>query len=205
MRFANVFLQLQISDSAEDLITAWKAAVDDRLVCARPLTGGRSLTMKVQEVMTEGVKTCGSEANLATAAAIMWNADCGVLPVVDGGKVVGVITDRDMAIALGTRPTTAAEIQVGDVMSAGVQVCKPDDDIDTALKTMQREKIHRLPVVKDGGEVVGILSMRDVALRAENVTGHKANALTYEDVVNTLKAICEPRHAVETKKQKAAS
>src|SRR5687767_2241764 len=104
MRFANVFLQLQISDLAEDLINDWKTEVDDRLVCERPLTGGRSLKMKVQEVMTEGVKTCGSDANLATAAAIMWNADCGVLPVVDDGKVIGVITDRDMAIALGTRP-----------------------------------------------------------------------------------------------------
>jgi CBS domain-containing protein len=161
--------------------------------------------MKVQELMTERVKTCGADANLATAAAIMWDADCGVLPVVDGGKLVGIITDRDLAIALGTRQMTAAQIQVGDVMSTDVQACTPDDEIHTALQTMRKEKVRRLPVTKTGGEVVGILSLNDVALRAVHFTGQKATAPSYEDVVDTLKAICEPRHGVETKKQKAAS
>jgi predicted transcriptional regulator len=86
-----------------------------------------------------------------------------------------------------------------------VQACTPDDEIHTALQTMRKEKVRRLPVTKTGGEVVGILSLNDVALRAVHFTGQKATAPSYEDVVDTLKAICEPRHGVETKKQKAAS
>jgi CBS domain-containing protein len=164
------------------------------------------MNMKVQEIMRERVETCVANNNLAAAAAIMWNADCGVLPIVaDGRKVIGVLTDRDIAIAVGTRQKNAAEITISEVMSKNVHSCSPDDDIHAALKTMRKEKVRRLPVVNEEGALEGILSMNDVALHAENFNGHKTTALSYEDVVNTLKAVCEHRHLVETKKQKAAS
>src|SRR5688572_6382781 len=102
------------------------------------------MNMKVQEIMRERVETCVANNNLAAAAAIMWNADCGVLPIVaDGRKVIGVLTDRDIAIAVGTRQKNAAEITISEVMSKNVHSCSPDDDIHAALKTMRKEKVRR--------------------------------------------------------------
>src|SRR5262245_8275542 len=98
--------------------------------------------MKVQDVMTRSVKSCGPDTNLAQAAAIMWENDCGVLPIVaEGGQVIGILTDRDIAIALGTQERVASTIPVIEVMSVGLHSCSPIDDIHAALKTMSKEKI----------------------------------------------------------------
>lgn len=147
--------------------------------------------MKVHDVMTEDVKTCTPETNLAAAAAIMWENDCGALPIVaDGEKAIGVITDRDIAIALGTRNKQAAEIPVKDVMSGKLFAASPDEDIHAALKLMRKEKVHRLPVIDSQGKLEGILSLNDVALHAMHPNGKTTPALNYEDVVSTLKAVC---------------
>jgi CBS domain-containing protein len=155
----------------------------------------KELQMKVQDVMTETVTTCRPETNLAEAAALMWQIDCGTLPVVaDGGKVVGIITDRDIAIAAGTRNLAPSQIPVGDVMSKTVYDCAPEDNIHSALKTMRKDRIRRLPAVDEEGRLRGILSMNDVVLHAEKLDGRKTIDLSYDDAVNTLKAICEHRH-----------
>jgi CBS domain-containing protein len=147
--------------------------------------------MKVQDVMTENVKACFPDTNLAAAAALMWDADCGVLPVVvDGGIPVGVITDRDIAIAAGTKGRPAQEIRVDEVMTAQLFACAPDDDVHSALKLMRKDKVRRLPVVTDDGVLKGILSLNDVALEARKDNPE----LDYDDVVSTLKAVCEHRH-----------
>lgn len=151
--------------------------------------------MKVQDVMTEQVKSCWPDTSLAAAAAMMWENDCGVLPVVaDGGKAIGVITDRDIAIAVGTRNKIASDVPVKEVMSAQLYTASPEDDIHTALKLMRKEKVHRLPVVNNDGVLKGILSLNDVALQAAHADGKKTTELNYEDVVSTLKAVCEHRH-----------
>ena len=156
--------------------------------------------MKVHDVMTEDVKTCRPETNLAAAAAIMWENDCGALPIVaDGEKAIGMITDRDVAIALGTRNMQAAEIPVKEVMSGKLFAASPDDDIHAALKLMRKEKVHRLPVIDSQGKLQGILSLNDVALHAMHPNGKTTPALNYEDVVSTLKAVCEHRHPIGKK------
>lgn len=148
--------------------------------------------MKVQEVMTEDVKACFPDTNLATAAALMWENDCGILPViVDGKNPVGVITDRDIAIAVGTKGRSPKDVRVDEVIHGPVVACTPDDDIHTALKTMRKEKLRRLPVVTDDGVLTGILSLNDVVLHAQK--GNKE--LDYDDVLSTFKAICEHPHA----------
>lgn len=147
--------------------------------------------MKVKEVMTEDVKACFPDTNLAAAAAVMWQLDCGVLPVViEGGKAVGVITDRDIAIAAGTRGRLPQEIRVGDVAHGPVIRCAPDDDVQTALRAMREEKVRRLPVLTYDGVLKGIVSINDVVLHAQK--GNKE--LDYDDVVSTLKALCEHPH-----------
>jgi CBS domain-containing protein len=147
--------------------------------------------MKVHEVMTNDVKACFPDTNLSAAAAIMWQNDCGILPVViNGGNAVGVITDRDIAIAVGTRGRAPQEIRVDEVIHGPVIACTPDDDVHSALKTMRKDKVRRLPVLSDEGVLKGILSLNDIVIHAQK--GNKE--LDYDDVVSTFKAICEHPH-----------
>jgi CBS domain-containing protein len=145
--------------------------------------------MKVHDVMTQDVRTCRPETNLAQAAIQMWNGDFGVLPVVaDGGKVVGMITDRDICMAAATKHRDPAKIRVGEVMTGQVYGCSPDTDIHEALKIMQQRQVRRLPIINaDDKRLAGILSMNDVTLKAK---GEGETELSARDVENTLKAIC---------------
>jgi CBS domain-containing protein len=150
--------------------------------------------MKVEDVMTSDVKTCRPDINLAAVAAMMWEYDIGALPVVDdSGRAMGMITDRDVAIAVATKGRSASEIPASDVISGRVYPCHPNDDIRTALKTMRHEKVRRLPVVNDSGMLQGILCMNDIVLRAEEARGKREPELSYEDAMSTFKAICEHR------------
>jgi CBS domain-containing protein len=147
--------------------------------------------MKVQEVMTQDVKACFPDTNLAAAAVLMWENDCGILPVVaNGGNTVGVITDRDIAIAVGTRGRAPQELRVDEVIQGPVVACSLDDDVHTALKTMRKDKLRRLPVLNSEGELKGILSINDLVVHSQK--GNKE--LDYDDVVSTFKAICEHPH-----------
>ena len=147
--------------------------------------------MKVQEVMTRTARACAPDADLATAAMILWDHDCGVAPVVDAaGKVVGVITDRDICMAAATKLRSPAEITVGEVISGRAHTCRPEDDLSAALQTMRAERVRRLPVVDDEGTLQGILSINDLVLRAGEGAGGKATGLTDGEVMGTLRAVC---------------
>jgi CBS domain-containing protein len=144
--------------------------------------------MRVKEVMVGTPISCNTETNLASAVEMLWIRNCGMLPVVgNDGKVVGVVTDRDICIALGTRDQLPGEVTVGEVMSGKLFFCAPDDDVRSALDTMRREKVRRLPVVGNDGIIQGVLSMDDLV----HLAGDRSRMaeLTYEDVLNTFKAI----------------
>lgn len=146
--------------------------------------------MKVRDLMTKTVACCLPETNLAAAGALMWEIDCGVLPVVnDQRKVIGMLTDRDACIALTTKDRRAAAIKVSEVVTSHTVVCHSDDDIATVLEIMGREKVHRLPVVNGLGILEGIISMNDIVLRAEKEVGRRRPPVSYEDVVLTLQEI----------------
>lgn len=150
--------------------------------------------MKVKEVMTEKPKTCTLTDNLAQVARLMWEADCGIVPVVaEGGRVVALITDRDICMASMTKGRNVSNIAVEDVVSGKVFTCKPNDDIHIALDTMRENKVRRLPVIAADGTLQGMLSMNDVMLRAEEARDKKAPDVSYGDVVNTYKSICQHR------------
>jgi CBS domain-containing protein len=154
--------------------------------------------MKVQDVMTHDVQTCRPETNLADAAMRMWRGDCGILPVVAAdGKIVGVITDRDICMAAATKHRDPANIRVKEVISGKVFGCSPDTDIREALKIMHQKQVRRLPIISaEDGRLAGILSMNDVALKAK--ADRKAE-LSAEDVENTLRAICTHRPVAQAK------
>jgi CBS domain-containing protein len=146
-------------------------------------------TMKVREVMTRNPKFCGPDGTLAEAARIMANVDCGVLPVVDDrARVVGILTDRDVCLAIGSKDRLPSEILVKEIMKPKVLACGAQDDVHTALRTMEKSKVRRLPVLDDDGKLEGILSMDDIVLHAGEIKKRKED-LTYGEAVTTLKAI----------------
>lgn len=147
--------------------------------------------MKIKELMTTDVKTCTPDTTVAEAAHLMWDGDCGILPVVDDGELVGVVTDRDLYIALATQNARASQLKVGAVASKQLATCAPEDDVQAALATMRHARVRRLPVVGFGGTVLGILSMNDILLAAG--AGKEVRS---EDVVATLQAICAHHHPV---------
>jgi CBS domain-containing protein len=144
--------------------------------------------MKVQDVMVKGVRCCKPDTNLAAVTQIFWEQGCGALPVVENGRVIGMITDRDVSIALGTRNAKAGDTFVREVALPKVFFCLPQDDIHTALNTMRAQQVRRLPVVDHEGALNGILSLDDLVLDAGDKITDK---LTYTDVVDTLKSIYE--------------
>lgn len=140
--------------------------------------------MKVQDVMTTAVRSCPPTANLAEVAAIMWEADCGIVPVVnERAEVLGVVTDRDIAIALGTRGTPAAQVHASEAMSVPVVCCVPEDTVTAALAQMQKHRVHRLPVTGIGGVLLGVLSLNDVVR-------HAPAAAAKDPVIAALRGIC---------------
>lgn len=156
--------------------------------------------MKAQDVMTRDAQSCRPETSIAQAAVLMWDYDCGALPVVDdSNRVVGMITDRDIAIAASTKGRLATEITVGEVMSGNVYACATDEDIKSALNTMRREKVRRLPVISDGGKLAGILSINDFVLRADEARGRQAPEISYEDVITAFKDVCEHPRAYQAR------
>ena len=150
--------------------------------------------MNVQDIMTSDVQCCGPDTNLAAAAKMMWDSDCGALPVLNvQGQVMGMITDRDICMAAATKNKPAWDITVWETVSGKVYTCHMSDDVHTALDIMKREKVRRLPVVDEDGILQGIVAINDFVLLAGEAKGGKAPALSYEDVVRTMKAISAHR------------
>ncbi len=153
--------------------------------------------MKVQDIMTSDVQCCGPDTNLAAAAKMMWDSDCGALPVLNvGGQVMGMITDRDICMAAATKNKPASGITVWETVSGKAHTCHLSDDVHTALDIMKREKIRRIPVVDEDGMLQGIVAMNDFVLLAGEAKEGKAPAVSYEDVVRTMKAISSHRMLV---------
>jgi CBS domain-containing protein len=145
---------------------------------------------KVSEVMTAAVKSCPAASSVNDAAQIMWENDCGCVPVVDeDARVVGIVTDRDLAMATYTQGRPLFDIVIEPVMSKKVVTCGPDDTVSFALKLMRDARVHRLPVVDDAGKLVGVLSLSDISREIEiDSAGARSNpAIELADVVVTIR------------------
>jgi CBS domain-containing protein len=140
--------------------------------------------MKVNDIMTRNPLTCTPDTTAAEAAHLMWEADCGILPVIKDGEIDGVVTDRDLYVALATRNEPASNLRVGGVTTKSIVTCAPDNDVHQALALMKQERVRRIPVV-EGAAVVGIVSINDLIRIADN-----SGAVTSEQVLDVLKAIC---------------
>lgn len=149
--------------------------------------------MQVREVMQTAVRSCGPGTTVAEAGVVMFRADCGVLPVTDDTKkLLGMVTDRDITVALCTRGKKAHELTIQEIISNGPVTCRVEDDLRTAMHKMADAQIRRIPVVSSDGQLEGVLSINDIILHAKA----RGNGLTYPDVMETLKAICTHRETV---------
>ncbi len=140
--------------------------------------------MKVSQLMTSQPEVCTTTATLNDAAHVMWENDCGFVPIVDDEqRVVGALTDRDALMAAYTRGARLSELPVAVAMSTEVVSCTTDDTIERAEALMRRHSIRRLPVVDKSKRLIGLLSLNDLATK-------RAPQL---DVAETLSAISAPR------------
>ena len=146
--------------------------------------------MKVKDIMTQSAVCCSADTNVGAAVELMWTRNCGMLPVVGiDRKLLGVVTDRDICIAMGTRNRLAGELTVGEIATRNVSTCKPDDEIHEALGTMADRKVRRLPVVDDEGIPQGILSMDDIITHGDMNKWEGCCELSSEEIIRSLKKL----------------
>jgi CBS domain-containing protein len=124
--------------------------------------------MKVKDAMTHDVRVANPNETIQQAAQMMASLDAGVLPVGDDGQLVGMITDRDIAIR-GVAQGKGPNAKVREVMTEDVKYCFDDDDIEEVTRNMGDNQVRRLPVVNRNKSLVGILSLGDVALTQEGI------------------------------------
>jgi CBS domain-containing protein len=157
--------------------------------------------MKVKEVMMMTPYACHPETNLGAATELMWKGNCGFLPVLESsGRIKGVITDRDICVALGTRNTPAGSVTVGDVMHGKLFTCMPEDDVHVGLQVMREGHVRRLPVINAGGKLVGVLSLHDIVLKAQPTHAGQEPELSADEVMRTYRAIMQKELPMAAKK-----
>ncbi len=149
--------------------------------------------MKVSELMTKTVKSCGGDDTLERAAQIMWENDCGCVPLVDAnGRMTGIITDRDICMATYTQGKPLSQMRVSSVASKIVFAARETDPVETAEHLMRQKQVHRVPVLDDEGRLTGLLSINDLARHVHRSAGSKANGLSSEGIAQTIAAISQP-------------
>ncbi len=153
--------------------------------------------MKVEQLMTRNIETCRSDDRLNRAAQIMWEHDCGIVPVLAAGNgaghVVGMLTDRDICMAAYTQGRALGAIPVASAMSPQVYSCRPTDALAVALKVMETNQIHRLPVLDQHEQLVGMLSLADIAREARHEHGTPRPQVTDTALAETVEAISASR------------
>ena len=152
--------------------------------------------MKVKSIMSTDVASCQPGDPTYAAARLMWDNDCGVVPVVDGesGRLEGVVTDRDLCMA--AMIFNAGPQPVSDVMAHDVHTCHIDDDVRDVHATMRENKVRRVPVVDDEQHLVGLVSLRDLAVEAFDSRSAAATK-RQRDVARTLSEVSQPYNGVE--------
>jgi CBS domain-containing protein len=131
----------------------------------------------VEDVMTRDVRSMSPQQTLCEAAKLMDELNVGVVPVCEGDRLVGVVTDRDIVVRGLARDLDPLQAQLSDVMSGHVRTARPDDDVDEVLSEMANAQIRRMPVVDGNEKLVGILSIGDIAAKSPDDEGDVAMSL----------------------------
>lgn len=151
--------------------------------------------MRIREVMTHPAVTCPLNVNLDAAARLMWEYDCGIIPVVDdNGQLAGVVTDRDICMAGYTQGRPLASIPVTSAMASRVFSVRAEDALETAEDVMRMNQVRRVPVIDADGRPVGVVAMNDLV----RLAAHTKKGALDRSVIDTLAAVCQPRSPVLT-------
>lgn len=145
--------------------------------------------MRIDQLMSQPIFSCGLHDTLARAAELMQEHDCGVVTVVnEHGKLLGILTDRDICMTAYSEDSPLSSIEARNAMTQSVHRCKRDDSIEHAEKLMAEHQISRIPVVDSDDKPIGLLSIHDLARHAAS-TGHNQR-----QVLETMAAIVEQKH-----------
>ncbi|MES2178212.1 MAG: CBS domain-containing protein [Gemmatimonadota bacterium] len=155
--------------------------------------------MKVSEIMTASPTCCAPTDSLREVAQIMRACDCGAVPVVQDDRVVGIVTDRDLAIR-AVAEGKSADTKVSEVLTASPCCCSPNEDVDEVSRTMSEKQIRRVVIVDASGCCVGIVSQADLARAAQ--TGSQ---LSDREVGIVVERISEPQQASNSSSAPPAS
>jgi CBS domain-containing protein len=123
---------------------------------------------RIRELMTENPRTVSSDATVVEAARVMRDDDVGLVPVVDGDRLVGTVTDRDIAIRVVTEERDPSSTTVREIASTDLVTIDPEQDLGEALRLMAQHQVRRLPVVEEDGRLVGIVAQADVARHGDD-------------------------------------
>jgi len=154
------------------------------------------MNMKVRDLMSTNVAYAKTDDSLSRAARLMWECDCGAVPVVQEGsdRVISMITDRDICMAAWTRDRAPSAILVSEAMSQDLVHCTADDDVASAERLMRLKQIRRIPVLNSARNLVGIISLADIVAQPQT-DGARRNELVRAptEIAATLASICQPR------------
>jgi CBS domain-containing protein len=140
------------------------------------------------------VVCCAIDDTMDRAALLMWDNDCGAIPVVGAdGRLAGIVTDRDICMAALFQGRALRDVSVSDAMTRDLATCHPNDSLLDAEHLLGIRQVHRLPVVNERDEPVGMLSVSDIARIAGKNGKGRIGAAPNGEFVSTLAAICEPR------------
>lgn len=145
--------------------------------------------MQITDVMTQGVQTVDSNAPAIEAAAKMREFDIGSLPVCDGERLEGLLTDRDIAVRLVAAGLDASTTKVSEIMTPGATYCFDDQTLEEAAAVMEAHQIRRLPILTRNKHLIGVLSLGDLAVRT---LGTEDRDLA-DDALEDISAPSEPK------------
>ena len=129
---------------------------------------GPEVEMPIKDLMSCDVEVVGPSDSIAQAAAKMWREEVGFLPVCDGERLVGTLTDRDITVRATARGLDPNETRVGEVMTAEVAWCYEDEDIARVIQLMKEKQIRRIPVVSRDKRLTGVVALGDLARQQES-------------------------------------
>jgi CBS domain-containing protein len=155
--------------------------------------------MKIRKIMTKAPSYCTPSCTAEMAANLMNQCDSGILPVVQDSldlKVLGVVTDRDLCLAVIAARRDPAHTMVNECMSRNARCVGPEDDAKQAVEVMAEHQIRRLPVVNENGKLLGIVSLADIV---------EQDAVSFEVLGGALKKICAPSRVLTSRRNRAAA
>lgn len=154
--------------------------------------------MKIRKIMTKAPTYCTPSCTAEMAASLMNQCDTGILPVVQDSldlKLIGVVTDRDLCLAVIAARRDPAHTVVNECMSRNPRCVGPEDDVKQAVELMAEHQVRRLPVVDEHGKVLGMLSLADIV---------EQDAISFDMLAGALKKICAPSGVMAAKRNRAA-